>query len=256
MKADLSGARYPERPCFSREQKLLSRLAMELPELLYHLTKCRFHVAGHEDTFNEHHKHIGGYLRDRQQPTHPGSVYDTSRGSSRQTSRLSDLGFDAEGQFVFLPIQEMLLRWRHSGFSVNNSVRMAGDDHTARVSLAQYIARAPLSLEKLHYDQQDGKAVYHSAGLSRPRHFLHSPAARATYPVLWIVFIAQPFRQKRREPAWARMIAQVYEVNLISGELFAQQTARARWCVPVAHRKCECWPSLPMPPRRRRSFAT
>ena len=49
-----------------------------------------------------------------------------------------------------------LLRWRHSGFSVNNSVRMEGDDHKARVSLAQYIARAPLSLEKLHYDQQAG----------------------------------------------------------------------------------------------------
>jgi hypothetical protein len=40
---------------------------------------------------------------------------------------------------------EMLLRWRHSGFSVNNSVRMAGDDHKARVSLAQSIARAPPS---------------------------------------------------------------------------------------------------------------
>jgi hypothetical protein len=57
---------------------------------------------------------------------------------------------------------EMLLSWRHSGFSVNNSVRMAGDDHKARMSLAQYIARAPLSLEKLHDDQQDGKAFYHS----------------------------------------------------------------------------------------------
>jgi hypothetical protein len=39
---------------------------------------------------------------------------------------------------------------------------MAGDDHKARVSLAQYIARASLSLEKLRYDQQAGKAVYHS----------------------------------------------------------------------------------------------
>jgi hypothetical protein len=57
---------------------------------------------------------------------------------------------------------EMLLRWRHSGFSVNNSVRMAGDDHKARVSLAQCIARAPLSLEKLSYDELDGKALYHS----------------------------------------------------------------------------------------------
>jgi len=85
-------------------------------------------------------------------------------------------GFDAEGQFVFLPIHdtqkltecfrrrviglflrknliaesfsEMLLSWRHSGFSVDNSVRLAGDDHKARVSLAQYIARAPPLLGK------------------------------------------------------------------------------------------------------------
>ena len=99
-------------------------------------------------------------------------------------------GIDAEGQFVSLPIHdtqeltecfrrriismflsksqiaesfsEMLLSWRHSRFSVDNSVRIAGDDHKARVSLAQYIARAPLSLEKLRYDEQAGKALSHS----------------------------------------------------------------------------------------------
>jgi hypothetical protein len=115
---------------------------------------------------------------------------DLLRFNSHWHALILEGGFDAEDQFVFLPIHdtqklteyfrrrvialflrknlitesfsEMLLSWRHSGFSVNNSVRMAGDDHKARVSLAQYIARAPLSLEKLHYDRQDGKAFYHS----------------------------------------------------------------------------------------------
>jgi hypothetical protein len=32
---------------------------------------------------------------------------------------------------------ETLLRWRHSGFSVDNSVRLDGGDHTARQALAQ-----------------------------------------------------------------------------------------------------------------------
>jgi hypothetical protein len=83
-------------------------------------------------------------------------------------------GFDPNGQFSFLPIHdtahltqllgqrivglflgpdlvtgsfaETLLRWRHSGFSVDNSVRLDSDDHRARQALAQYVARAPLSL--------------------------------------------------------------------------------------------------------------
>ena len=46
--------------------------------------------------------------------------------------------------------------------SVDNSVRITGDDHKARVSLAQYIARAPFSLEKLRYEELTGKALYHS----------------------------------------------------------------------------------------------
>ena len=44
-----------------------------------------------------------------------------------------------------------LLCWKYSGFSVNHQVRIPGDDHKTRVALAQYIARAPLSLAKLSY---------------------------------------------------------------------------------------------------------
>jgi hypothetical protein len=90
-------------------------------------------------------------------------------------------GFDAQGLFYFLPIHdttrlseclrrrtiglflklglitqqfaETLLCWKHSGFSVDNSVRLDGGDHHARQALAQYIARAPLSLQKLTYDR-------------------------------------------------------------------------------------------------------
>jgi hypothetical protein len=41
------------------------------------------------------------------------------------------------------------LCWRHSGFSVNSTVGIGAQDHAARIGLAQYIARAPLSLAKL-----------------------------------------------------------------------------------------------------------
>ena len=53
--------------------------------------------------------------------------------------------------------------WRHSGFSVDNSVRLDGGDHTARQAFAQYIARAPLSLQKLTYDRSGGKILYHTS---------------------------------------------------------------------------------------------
>jgi hypothetical protein len=99
-------------------------------------------------------------------------------------------GFDSTGQFYHLPIHhparlaeclrqrtiglflklglitqpfaENLLCWRHSGFSVDNSVRLDGGDHKARQALAQYIARAPLSLQKLTYDRLGGKILYHT----------------------------------------------------------------------------------------------
>jgi hypothetical protein len=161
---------------------------------------------------------------------------------------------------------EMLLRWRHSGFSVNNSVRMAGDDHKARVSLAQYIARAPLSLEKLSNDELDGKALYHST--YNP--FIHSAAGPATYPLLWIVFVAQPMemapvaargssrptgmevhtRARQHEPETRATQAYTPRMRLTfrmgaadrSGvrgqshrrQLAAKRTARARWSVLAA----------------------
>lgn len=46
---------------------------------------------------------------------------------------------------------------------MDNSVRLDGDDHTARQALAQYRARAPLSLQKLIYDRAGGKILYHTS---------------------------------------------------------------------------------------------
>ena len=44
-----------------------------------------------------------------------------------------------------------LLSWKNSGFSIDNSVRICISDNNARESLAQYIARCPISLEKIKY---------------------------------------------------------------------------------------------------------
>lgn len=97
-------------------------------------------------------------------------------------------GFDDEGTFVYIPfsgLQSMvevfrrrvikllvergmlneqfarnLLSWRHSGFSIDNSVRIL--DESARGSLAEYIARPPISLKKIRYEPFKGRVLFHT----------------------------------------------------------------------------------------------
>jgi hypothetical protein len=90
-------------------------------------------------------------------------------------------GFSPDGRFLFLPIHDTqklteifrralitekfastLLCWKNSGFSVDNRVRIGAEDHSARVALAQYIARAPLSMDKLSYLPSQGTVRYTS----------------------------------------------------------------------------------------------
>ncbi len=97
-------------------------------------------------------------------------------------------GFDEEGTFFSIPfcgLQSMtelfrrrvikllverrllnedfarnLLSWRHSGFSIDNSVRIV--DRSSRESLAEYIARPPISLKKIHYEPFKGRVLFHT----------------------------------------------------------------------------------------------
>jgi hypothetical protein len=97
-------------------------------------------------------------------------------------------GFDDEGTFFFIPfsgLQSMievfrrrvikllvdhellnenfarnLLSWKHSGFSIDNSVRIL--DEFAQESLAEYIARPPISLKKIHYEPFKGRVLFHT----------------------------------------------------------------------------------------------
>ena len=41
---------------------------------------------------------------------------------------------------------------KNSGFSVDNSIRIYGNDNKAREALSQYIAKPPVSLEKIKYE--------------------------------------------------------------------------------------------------------
>jgi len=97
-------------------------------------------------------------------------------------------GFDNEGTFVSIPFAGLhkmtqyfrrkviwlfverelineefarnLLSWKHSGFSIDNSVHIL--DRKSRESIGQYIARPPLSLKKITYESFKGRVLFHT----------------------------------------------------------------------------------------------
>jgi hypothetical protein len=58
---------------------------------------------------------------------------------------------------------ELLLSWRHTGFSVHNRVRVEPEDRLAVERLACYIMRPPISLERIRWSG-DGEVFYQSKG--------------------------------------------------------------------------------------------
>jgi hypothetical protein len=333
----------------------------------------------------------------------PASYTGATRSNSHSHALILEGGFDAEGQFIFLPIHdtqklaecfrrrviglflrknliaesfsEMLLSWRHSGFSVDLSVKIPATSSNTREALAQYIARPPVPLRKMLVEEHAGIVLYRSeynpyfhtesklfpateflvevlqhlpdagtrlirryglyssrsrgtwsgqappcppgsrgvaegptgAASSAPRHTLpgHPGSVRVGQRVplrlgttarkdlrgqslalrpLWFPDAGPrrhcrspagpqdppPPHQDRRGPTGTRrrfsgltLLLPRIRLTLRMGaadrpsvrgqshrrQLFAQQTARARWSVSGAPRKCECWPSSPMPPR-------
>ena len=53
-----------------------------------------------------------------------------------------------------------LLSWKHSGFSIDNSVRIL--DQSSQESLAEYIVRPPISLKKIRYEPFKGRVLFHT----------------------------------------------------------------------------------------------
>ena len=97
-------------------------------------------------------------------------------------------GFDDEGTLFYLPFSGLeplvevfrhrviwmlverkllnkefalkLMAWKHSGFSIDNSVRIL--DQEAQESLAEYISRPPISLKKIRYEPFKGRVLFHT----------------------------------------------------------------------------------------------
>ena len=101
---------------------------------------------------------------------------------------------------------ELLLSWRHTGFSVHNRVRVEPEDQPAVERLARYIMRPPISLERMEWGGEgvvryrakaghDGRARagrrccrdLRPGRVSGPRDHAHSEAAAAPGAVLRVV---------------------------------------------------------------------
>ncbi len=141
-----------------------------------------------------------------------------------------------------------MLAWRHSGFSAHNGVRVRAGDAEGRKKLAQYMLRAPFSLEKMTYFPETGMLMYRShMHKSLKRNFQLMPGAqwlellcrhipdRFEHLVRYIGWYSTRCRGERARAAasavamgapedgqvvaararwaWARLIHKVYEVD-------------------------------------------
>ena len=74
--------------------------------------------------------------------------------------------FTPNGDFHLAPPggwQELAELWRHSGFSADaGEVPLAADDAAGRRRLAEYLVRAPFSLDKITYNAAAGSVLYRS----------------------------------------------------------------------------------------------
>ena len=149
---------------------------------------------------------------------------------------------------VSAALAEKMLSWRHTGFSAHNSVRVHARDAAGRRRLAQYMLRAPFSLEKMTYEPVSGTVIYRSRmHKTLKRNFQIMPGAdwlaqlcahipdRFEHLVRYAGWYSNRSRGKRNrlsaEPAaivtgegdvreaarvrstWARLIHKVYEVD-------------------------------------------
>ena len=159
------------------------------------------------------------------------------------------LGFLCKEGVLDTELEQRMLNWRHSGFSVHNRVHTIADDAEGRQRLARYMIRCPFSLEKMRYAPDSGRVIYRSkphATLKRnyqlmpaikwlrllmnhiPDRYEHlvrnygyySNRSRGARRLIengddtaGSIRIDEPPPNTRRNASWARLIQKVYEVN-------------------------------------------
>jgi len=81
------------------------------------------------------------------------------------------------------PVIQTIRTWKHSGFSIDNKVRIEAGDREAIRRLAEYIARCPFSLTRMSTLNEQGQVVYKAI-----------KAEPQAYPIMGNLFQAGPRR--------------------------------------------------------------
>ena len=89
-----------------------------------------------------------------------GSCISLSGTSGRMSEyfRRVIIKFFLKKELISAKIATSLINWRHSGFSVDNSIHLPAHSTKARKALSQYISRPPLSLKKMSI-RENGEAT-------------------------------------------------------------------------------------------------
>ncbi len=90
-----------------------------------------------------------------------------------------------------------MLGWPNSGFSAHNEVRVPAEDAEGRKKLAGYMPRAPMSLEKMTYDDATGTVIYRSKmHLGLKRKFQVMPGAE------WLALLCKHIPDRYEATRW------------------------------------------------------
>ena len=92
---------------------------------------------------------------------------------------------------------ELLLSWRHTGFSVHNRVRVEPEDQPAVERLARYIMRPPISLERVEWGGE-GVVHYRAKGGHDGRTMPAGDTAEAFDPAEFVARVIMHIPQPRR----------------------------------------------------------
>jgi len=146
------------RPFFRHDRRLfseISRLLFKMPADFYNEAAGKaiesaaviaFQTAGDFVRFNPHYHGIvlEGGLDDQGRFVYV-PIGDLSRMS--EYFRRVIIKFFLEKQLINEKLSQNLLSWGHSGFSIDNQVKITAFGQKARESLSQYIAKPPVSLK-------------------------------------------------------------------------------------------------------------
>ena len=142
---------------------------------------------------------------------------------------------------------ELLLSWRHTGFSVHNRVRVEPEDQPAVERLARYIMRPPISLDRVEWGGE-GVVHYRAKGGHDGRSLPAGDAAEAFDPAEFIarviMHIPEPRRHLVRYYGWYSNVSRGKRLKAASKHERAvdadtgppSRAARAETCVAGSNR--------------------